>query len=104
MIGGADPGDDDERRLLVLTGNVLEHVESGKIREHQIDEGQIRMVGIVAVQALGAGVGQDDLMPLVAQELAEHFEKVLFVVNDEDAGGQGVHDLTSLVEWLFLDK
>ena len=96
-IGGPEPnrlhrrfdravgGQHDDRRFPVPRADILQHVESGAIGKHQVQQHQVEALGIQGGNT-GGSIGRGrNLVLLQLEQCLETFENHVFVVDDEDA-------------------
>lgn len=61
------------------------HLPTAKIRKQDVQEHQVRCMGLSGLQSLRSAVGDDSPIAFLLKVVADHFRHVLFIFNDKNS-------------------
>ncbi|MNR32620.1 hypothetical protein D3C85_1502200 [compost metagenome] len=94
LLLGAAGGEHDHRGLPLLA-QAPQHGEAAGVRQHHVQQQQVRLLGQGQLQALFAPLADADGIALPPQQFAELAAQGEVVFDDENAGQAGDHAVES---------
>ena len=84
-------GQHQDRDVLAVRAQPLGDLDAVEPGQPEVEHQQVGQEGVVGVQRRDAVTGELDLVALDAQRALQHLGDVVVVLDDQDAGGAGVH-------------